>query len=270
LKMGVYTQVDKSPLVYLVLALSIILAGCSLPFANPRPQAVLPLTSTPSPVPSHTPSPFPTLTLTSTPTSTTTPTLTPSLTPTITATPTPSPTSVLPLVTVKEQANCRYGPGTAYLYAQGLYAGDTGVAGGRNDYGTWVWIKPDKTGWYCFAALSVLDVEKGRDIMRLPVSHWPLPHSTFYPPPSNIQATRAGNKVAITWNKVKMTEDDDRGYLIEANICQDGNLVFVAVNPMKPSYVFRDDQDCSSKSSGLLYTVDKHGYSNPVKIRWPR
>jgi hypothetical protein len=177
---------------------------------------------------------------------------------------------VLPLITVKEQANCRYGPGKAYLYAQGLYAGDTGVAGGRNDYGTWVWIKPDKTGWYCFAALSVLDVEKDRDIMRLPVSHWPLPHSTLYPSPSNIDAVRDGNQVTVTWTRVKMTQDDDRGYLIEANVCQDGNLIFVAVNPMKPTYVFTDDQNCSEKSNALLYTVEKHGYSNPVKIRWPR
>jgi hypothetical protein len=173
-------------------------------------------------------------------------------------------------VTVKEQANCRYGPGVAYLYAQGLYAGDTGVAGGRNDYGTWVWIKPDKTGWYCFAALSVLDVEKGRDIMRLPVSHWPMPHSTLYGPPSNIVAVRKGNKVTITWNRVKMTEDDDRGYLIEANVCRDGNLIFIAANPMKPSYVITDDQNCTEKSNALLYTVEKHGYSDPVKIRWPR
>ena len=191
-------------------------------------------------------------------------------TPTITATPTLSPTSILPLVTVKEQANCRYGPGKAYLYAQGLYPGDTGVAGGRNYNGVWVWIKPDKTGWYCFAALSVLEVEKGRDIMRLPVSHWPLPHSDFYPPPSNISAERDSNKVTVTWNKVKMTEDDDRGYLIEANVCQDGNLIFMAVAPMQPHYEFTDDQNCSEKSNALLYTVDKHGYSNPVKISWPK
>jgi hypothetical protein len=156
------------------------------------------------------------------------------------------------------------------LYAAGLYAGDTGVAGGRNFNGNWVWIKPDKLGRYCFAALSVLEVEKGRDIMRLPVSHWPLPHSDFYPPPSNISAERDGNIVTVSWENVKMTEDDDRGYLIEANVCQDGNLIFMAVNPMQPNYEFTDDQNCSEKSNALLYTVDKHGYSNPVKIPWPK
>jgi hypothetical protein len=246
------------------------LASCKLSFSSDKLQSTQVLTSTASPSasstflptlsPSYTPTPLPTVT--STPL--------PSLTPTVTETSAPTPTSILPLVTVKEQANCRYGPGKAYLYAQGLYAGDTGIAGGRNYNGTWVWIKPDKSGWYCFAALSVLEVEKGRDILRLPVSHWPLPHSTFYSPPGNVQAVRNGGKVTITWNKVKMTVDDDRGYLIEANVCQNGNLVFMAVNPIKPSYVFSDDQNCSEKSNGLLYTVDKHGYSNPVKIPWPK
>lgn len=257
----------KPFLLNLGVALVILLTGCSL-FGYPQARPSLTLTPTPSPVPSLTPSPVPTAT--PTPTTTATPTATASPTPTITQTPTVTPTSVLPLVTVKEQANCRYGPGTAYLYAQGLYAGDTGVAGGRNYNGNWVWIKPDKSGWYCFAALSVLEVEQGRDIMRLPVSHWPLPHSTFYHPPSNVDAVRDGNKVTVTWNKVSMTEDDDRGYLLEAFVCQDGNQIFMAVNPMKPRYVFIDDQSCPERSSALLYTVDKHGYSNPVKVPWPQ
>jgi hypothetical protein len=66
-----------------------------------------------------------------------------------------------------------------------------------------------------------------------------------------------------------MTEDDDRGYLIEARICQGGNLIPVVVHTDETEYVFEDDSGCSKESSGKLYTVEKHGYSDSVKIPWP-
>jgi ribosomal protein S18 acetylase RimI-like enzyme len=61
-----------------------------------------------------------------------------------------------------------------------------------------------------------------------------------------------------------MTEDDDRGYLIQASICQAGSLVTMAVHTEDNSYEFNDDQNCSSVSGGKLYTVEKHGYTDPV------
>jgi hypothetical protein len=165
------------------------------------------------------------------------------------------------------QANCRYGPGTAYLYAWGMYTGDTGTVWGRNDSGTWLWIQPDNIKYQCWISASVVEI-KG-DIFTLRVAPVRLPQSVLYGPPQGVTAVREGNSVIVSWQKVSMTEDDDRGYMIEANVCQNGNLVWMAVATMDTTYTFTDETTCSQGSNGRLYTVEKHGYTAPVPIPWP-
>ena len=165
------------------------------------------------------------------------------------------------------QANCRYGPGTAYLYAHGLYEGDHGEVNGRNYAGTWLWIQPDNLDWHCWVAASVVEIEG--DINTVVVHRSQLPHSTLYGPPENVQASRDGDKVVATWNAVWMTDDDYRGYLIEATLCQNGFLIPVAVHTDRPRYTFSDEENCDGESGGRLYAVEKHGYIDPVVIPWP-
>jgi hypothetical protein len=57
--------------------------------------------------------------------------------------------------------------------------------------------------------------------------------------------------------------------MIEANVCQNGNLVWMAVATMDTFYTFADETICAEASNGLLYTVEKHGYTDPVPIPWP-
>lgn len=165
------------------------------------------------------------------------------------------------------QSNCRYGPGTAYLYAWGMYTGDTGTVWGRNDSGTWLWIQPDNIKYQCWISASVVEIHG--DIFTLRVAPVRLPQSTLYGPPQGVTAVRDGNTVTVTWQPVDMTEDDDRGYMIEANLCQNGNLVWMAVATIAPTFTFTDETICSEASNGLLYTVEKHGYTDPVSIPWP-
>lgn len=191
----------------------LILVGCG---NEPTPMATASQTATVSPTPSLTSSATPvpswTPTLTRTPTPSVTPTPTISLTPTIT----PTPTFDYPDVTVLMQANCRYGPGTAYLYSHGLFEGDHAEVNGRNPSGSWVWIQPENLDRHCWVAASVVDIEG--DIRTVAVVQSRLPYSTFYGPPGNVQASREGDIVSVTWDAVWMTEDDYRGYLIEAII----------------------------------------------------
>lgn len=223
-------------------------------------------TSTATATATHTTTPTPTITHTPTPTSTLTRTYTPTITPTPTLTLTP--TYEFPQVVVKMQANCRYGPGTAYLYSHGLYPGDRAEVHGRNNSGTWLWIKPENLNRHCWMAASVAEI-KG-DVFSVVVVQRQLPFATLlYDPPSNVRAIRDGNIVQVTWDRVNMTEDDDRGYLIEATICQEGHLIFVAVHTDNTFYEFTDEPGCPQPSNGLLYTVEKHGYTEPVEIPWP-
>lgn len=244
--------------------LLLCLLGCKVPFSilaarTPTPTETPTATSTPT----HTP----TATATKTPTQTPTPTIT--ATPTITLTPsiTPTPTFDFPDVTVKTQAHCRYGPAKAYLHAGDLYPGDHGLLWNRNYSGTWLWVRFDKLWYACWVAASVVEVDG--DIFSVVVIQTRLPQSTLYGPPKDVWASREGDQVTVSWEPVSMTEDDYRGYLIEAYVCQEGSYLFMPVQVDGSSYTFTDQAGCRTASQGVLYAVEKHGYTDPVTIPWP-
>ncbi|HUS83709.1 MAG TPA: hypothetical protein VMX56_01070 [Anaerolineales bacterium] len=251
--------------------LLLILMGFLLPACNFTSLAAL--LASPTPTPTITPTPTVTPTVTLTPTATDTPTNTPTPTvtetPTITPTPTISPTATFdfPDITVLQQAHCRYGPGIAYLHAGDLYAGDHALVWNRNYDGSWLFIKPDKQEWPCWVSASVVSVEG--DIFTVVVMHRRLPWSVLYGPPEKVWAERNGDKVTVSWTAVYMTEDDDRGYMIEARLCQNGYLFDIAVHTDTPSYTFTDEQTCEGESRGALFVVEKHGYTDAVIIPWP-
>jgi len=207
-----------------------------------------------------------TRTLTLTPTETRTPT--PAFTPTITAT----PTFAFPTVTVNKQAHCRYGPSVAYLHAADLYPGDVGTVRGRYIYGNWLYIKFDKLNYFCWVAPSVVDVVGDVSTVAYKELNLQSIGSNMYGPPKNVTAVRDGNKVTISWEQVKMTLDDDRGYLLELFVCQDTIYMWWTdsyPDQYSTSYTIRDETGCAEPSSGKLYTVEKHGFSEPVNIPWP-
>lgn len=239
-----------------------LLTGCQPGAPGLLPSSTLAPSQTPAPTLSPTPS------FTSAPTQTHTATITP--TPTVTATPTETstPTPDVPVAVSLMQAFCRYGPGKAYLYSHGLYEGDRGLVDGRNYSGSWLWIKPDNLDRHCWVSASVVEVQG--EVKTAPVVQTKLPRANnLYGPPQNIRAERDGDQVVVSWQRVKMTVDDDRGYLIEATICQGGNLLTVAVHTDDNSYEFTDERGCSGDSNGQIYTVEKHGYVDPVPIPWP-
>ena len=245
----------------------IILSGCA---PSPEQQATLVAEALTGTAESWTFTPPPTYTFT--PTETLTPTIT--FTPTITLTPTitATPTFAFPSVTVNKQAHCRYGPAVVYLHAADLYPGDVGTVRGRFIYSKWLYVKFDKLNYFCWIAPSVVDVVG--DVSQIALKELNLQSigSNMYGAPTGVTAVRDGNKVTISWNQVVMTKDDDRGYLIEAFVCQDGAYLwwtFSYPDQFTTSYTVKDEAGCPAPSSGLLYTVEKHGFSQPATIPWP-
>ena len=158
-------------------------------------------------------------------------------------------------------------PRRAYLPAADLYEGDHGLVWNRNYGGDWLWVRFDKLTYACWVSASVVTVD-GDVSSVVPYFH-PLPVSVLYKPPKNVKAERQGDEVLVTWSRVDMTEDDDRGYLIEAKVCQNGNLISTVVRTDDTQYAFLDEQGCTKDSGGKLYTVEKHGYTDSVPIPWP-
>jgi hypothetical protein len=269
-------------LLFVVLAAAVILSACAAsPTIQPSPTLPPPTltptssaTSTVTVTPAPTDTPTPTFTATHTATITLTPTVT--LTPTITTTPTrtstptftPSPTRDYPDVVVKEQANCRYGPSVAYLYRWGLYEGDTAEVHGRNWNGTWYWIKPFNLERHCWASEIVF--KERIDPKTVPFVQHVLPKTTFAGPPSHVKARRDGNQVIITWESVTLSDDKRRGNLLEVTQCINGGLIFQPYHTDESTITVQDDPGCDKPSGALLYTAEKHGYSDPVQVPWPK
>ena len=243
----------------------IFMFACNLPFgqqATPVPAAFTAAAWTQTSTP----------TLPFTPTETFIPTLT--LTPTITPSPTitPTPTYAFPSVTVNKQAHCRYGPSVAYLHAADLYPGDSGTVRGRYILSKWLYVKFDKQNYFCWVAPSVIDVVG--DISKIEYTELNLQAigSNQYGPPHHVSAVRDGNKVTVSWDQMVMTKDKDRGYFWELFICQNGNYLWWTdsyPDQFTTSFTVKDEAGCSEPSRGQLYTVEKHGYSEPVDIPWP-
>jgi hypothetical protein len=215
--------------------------------------------------------PLPTLTATATRTST--PRV--EFTPTVTFTPTVSATATFafPTVTVNKQAHCRYGPSVAYLHAADLYAGDQGTVRGRYIYSNWLYVKFDKLNYFCWVAPSVVDVVGDVSTVAYKELNLQSIGSNMYGPPKGVSAVRNGDEVIISWEQVNMTEDDDRGYLLELFVCQDTFFKWWTdsyPDQYSTSYEVRDEAGCAQPSSGKLYTVEKHGFSEPVNIPWPQ
>jgi hypothetical protein len=206
------------------------------------------------------------------PTDTSTPTIT--ATPTITRTPTSTatPTFAFPTATVNKQAHCRYGPSVAYLHAADLYPGDTGTVRGRYIYSNWLYIKFDKLNYFCWAAPSVVDVVGDVSSVAYKELNLQSIGSNQYGPPGGVNAVRNGDEVTISWNQVHMTKDKDRGYLLELFVCQDTIYKWwtdAYPDQFSTSYTVKDEAGCAQPSSGKLYTVEKHGFSEPATIPWP-
>jgi len=238
----------------------------------------------PSPTPTRTPSLTPTETITpsstntptksSTPTLTATKTLTPSITPTPTISQTPSKTpTIAPTQVVQArvlvQSNCRYGPGSAYLPEWGLYPKNRVTILGRNQDSTWVYVDPWTYMDYCWVKTEFLEILRGNvdDLVQIRTL---LPYTEFYYAPRNVRSSRVETgDIMVNWDLIPMSKDDDRGYLIEAWLCEDGQLRFTPLHFDGPPAFLHDEPGCLQSSSARIYTAEKHGYTTWVLINIP-
>ncbi len=154
---------------------------------------------------------------------------------------------------------------------------------GRNQDGSWLFVKagndPDSNG--CWIQTERVQFLSGQ-VSDVPEYWMGLPGSVLYLPPTNVSAVRSGDAVTVSWEAVWMTEDDYRGYLIEAWVCRGGKQVFEAIGhpaPMPPPSVkdnvgifsvqIVDEPGCLMPSNARIYSVEKHGYTRFRMIPWP-
>jgi hypothetical protein len=243
-------------------------AGTATPTPTPVPSFTSTVTPSTTPSPSSTSTSTPTLTASSTSTVFFTPTITTSPTITLTPSKTPTPTQT-PEVrgSVLQQSNCRYGPGSAYLYEWGLYPTNRVTVLGRNQDSSWVYVDPWNYTDKCWVKTDLLELTG--DVSTVPQIRTLLPYTQFYWPPPNVRSSRIGTEILVNWDMVPMSLDDNRGYLIEAWLCHAGQLLFLPTQYWNPPAILIDEPGCSEPSSARIYTAEKHGYTEWIAIVIP-
>lgn len=222
-----------------------------------------------SPTITKEPTEMPTLTASLVPSRT--PTTASTHTPTETPLPSITPTYAILRGTVLEQANCRYGPGAAYLYKYGVYAGYYMDIIGRNETGTWVMVQAIGGDNPCWVKASLIDIKGG--VMSLAPTSLPLPESPYYGPLTGVSAIRKSDSIIISWDPLILRAGDDSlqyPYLVEAWLCTDKQIVFRPIGSWETILTVRDESGCSEASHARVYGVEKHGYTAWVNIPWPQ
>ncbi len=239
------------------------------------PQAVQPITAVET-TPTSTPQTLtPTLTLlpSISPSPSSTSTITPTFTPIFTATSQPTYVKLRGKVTIA-QAVCHYGPGAPYLYKYGVYAGSNLEIIRRVEGGNYIEIQAIGGNNPCWVRADYLDIRG--DVNELQPVHpfeVKLPISPYYAPPAWVRAERNGDEVTVTWAALNLRAGDDSEqtpYIVEAWVCQGGQMVFQPVGSYWTQVTLRDEAGCGEVSRARLIAAEKHGYTRPLEIEWPQ
>jgi hypothetical protein len=260
-----------------ILAVLFIVAGAGIAYSRPASTPIVTpffapvitqtgtASSTPQPVPTSTETLAP-AELISTATDISTPTSA------------PVPATFLNGVVDVDQLSCRYGPGASYLYAYGLINANKVQVLGKADTtaGTWIYVEygGERPCW-----VNAKFVQVDGDIFDLEQVYpdkAPLilfSHPNF-PPVTEVEASREGNQVDITWVGYELAPGDRESmdsplYLVELWTCQGGQIVFTPYGAFSQGAVVTDEAGCTEPSHGQVFIAHKDGYVGPVLIPWP-
>jgi hypothetical protein len=172
-----------------------------------------------------------------------------------------------------DQAVCHYGPGAPYLYKYGVYKGSNLELIARDERGIYIEIQAIGGNNPCWVKGEYLKI-KGNlmDLQPIPAQDVHLPISPYYAPPKVVSARRDGAVVTVFWQKFVLRPGDDSEqvpYLIEAWVCQGGQIVFTPLGAWETALKIPDEPGCSVPSHARFYAVEKHGYAGPLEIPWP-
>ncbi len=217
---------------------------------------------------------------TATPTETSTPTFTATATSTVTATPTAtaSPSAVPTYVVLRGEvtiahAVCHYGPGAPYLYKYGVVAGSNLEIIRRVELGNYIEVQAIGGNNPCWVREDYFKIDGNlANVEPVDAGDVKLPLSPYYAAPANVNATRSGNEVTVSWNAVVLRAGDDSEqypYVIEAWVCQGGQMVFTPLGTYQTTLTIQDEPGCDTPSHANLIAAEKHGYTPRVKIAWP-
>ena len=159
-----------------------------------------------------------------------------------------------------------------YLYKYGLVGESNLEVIGRNQAGTWIMIQAIGGSNPCWVKADLLELTG--DVMALEPQdpHEIMAWSPYYAPLTGVWAARDGDIVTVSWDPLVLRAGDDAEqvpYVLEAWVCQDGELVFSPVGSYTEAASVTDEAGCEEESHGRVMGAEKHGYTKPVWVPWP-
>jgi hypothetical protein len=199
-----------------------------------------------------------------------TPTPEPSFTPT--ATPVPTYLKLRGKVII-DQAVCHYGPGAPYLYKYGVYRDSNLEILRRVEGGNYIEIQAIGGNNPCWVRVDYLDI-KGDwlDLQPVRFEDVRLPVTPYYGPPSGVSARRDGSQVTVFWHPLNLRPGDSSEqvpYIVEAWVCQNGQMVFQPASTHQTALKVVDEPGCNEPSHARFIAAEKHGYTRRVLVPWP-
>lgn len=171
-------------------------------------------------------------------------------------------------------ASCRMGPGGAYLLRVVLHDGDAvDILGQMELNANWILVRVTESAADCWINTGLVEFTGDSAFNVVSDPHIVLPYSDYYSPLRGVIATRNGDVVRVRWEPMALREGDapeQTPYVLAAWVCQNGNFVFRSTGAEEFSLFIRDEQNCTESSHGLILGAEKHGYTMPVVVDWPR
>jgi hypothetical protein len=172
---------------------------------------------------------------------------------------------------INQLANCRYGPGAAYLYKYGIKQNARMKVIGRDTGGHWLQVT---SGNPCWINAKLVNVEG--DIMQL-ADAYPfttgLPISPFFERVPVLGVERQGQTILVRWAghdiRSDLRQEGVVEYIVEVWTCVDGRPGFFTLGTDETSIQFQIDESCGVRSHADVIGQDKEGFSPPAEIALP-
>jgi len=142
------------------------------------------------------------------PTDTPIPTDVPTLIPTPAATGTATP-QMFPVVSFAQSVVCRKGPGASYYPVTAYTTGQTAEIDGRNDDGSWLWVRMENNRDYCWVSASfVKDFGDASVLSVIPAQALPanpalsISHDVCGHAVDQTVGKDTANRIQVSWDEV--------------------------------------------------------------------
>jgi hypothetical protein len=102
--------------------------------------------------------------------------------------------------------------------------------------------------------------------------HVVLAWSPYYGPLTGVSAERDGDVVTVFWNYLPLRAGDSAeqvDYVVEAWVCQGGEIVFNPVGAYSNAAEVIDEAGCDQESYIRVFAAEKHGYTQWVVVDIP-